>query len=257
MVALIGIAPTPRLFGATNPMLSIELNALGEGAFVPAAYRRDSLVAGAGAFRHADALRWPATGRLAHRFAGDYFDRIHLTPIAMSLGNVVSELTREVAVWNAWRTLPQTLTALRLDGDAGSTLVASAPLPLLLRPLQERVLSLTVGLDGPPVIDAVAVLTFADGATWSIRIDGLRTSRGPLKYTLARSDRQLILRIADGLTLPTGGLILPWPYQGTPGAATINGEPVEWTDNELRIMTLPAKVEIAVPAELRRAERRK
>ena len=69
MVALIGIAPTPRLFGATNPMLSIELNALGEGAFVPAAYRRDSLVAGAGAFRHADALRWPATGRLAHRFA--------------------------------------------------------------------------------------------------------------------------------------------------------------------------------------------
>ena len=46
MVALIGIAPTPRLFGATNPMLSIELNALGEGAFVPAAYRRDSLVAG-------------------------------------------------------------------------------------------------------------------------------------------------------------------------------------------------------------------
>ena len=174
MVALIGIAPTPRLFGATNPMLSIELIALGEGAFVPAAYRRDSLVAGAGAFRHADALRWPATGRLAHRFAGDYFDRIHLTPIAMSLGNVVSELTREVAVWNAWRTLPQTLTALRLDGDAGSTLVASAPLPLLLRPLQERVLSLTVGLDGPPVIDAVAVLTFADGATWSIRIDGLR-----------------------------------------------------------------------------------
>ena len=85
MVALIGIAPTPRLFGATNPMLSIELNALGEGAFVPAAYRRDSLVAGAGAFRHADALRWPATGRLAHRFAGDYFDRIHLTPVGHRL----------------------------------------------------------------------------------------------------------------------------------------------------------------------------
>ncbi len=174
MAGLIGIAPTPRLFGAINPALSIELNALGEGAFVPAAHRRDSLVAGAGAFRHADGLRWPATGRLAHRFAEDYFDRIHLTPIALALGNVVSELTREVFVWNAWRTAPQTLTALRLEGDAGSTLVAPGVLPLVLRPLQEQVLTLTVGLDGPPVIDAVAVLSFADGALWSIRIDGLR-----------------------------------------------------------------------------------
>ena len=110
-------------------------------------------------------------------------------------------------------------------------------------------------------VDDSIVLAAGVPTAWlsdkGIRIDGLRTSRGPLKYILARSDRQLILRIADGLTLPTGGLILPWPYQGTPGAATINGEPVEWTDNELRIMTLPAKVEIAVPAELRRAERRK
>ena len=174
MAGVIGIAPTPRAFGATNPALSIELNSLGEAAFAPAAYRRESIVARAGVFRAPAALRWPATGRIAHRFAEDYFDRIHLTPIALALGNVVSELTREVFVWNAWRTASQTLTALRLEGDAGSTLTAPAALPLVLRPLQERELTLTVGLDGPPVIDAVAVLSFADGATWSIRIDGLR-----------------------------------------------------------------------------------
>lgn len=174
MAALLGIAPTPRLFGAINSALSVELNALGEGAFAPATYARERLTARAGAFRPSDALRWSATGRLAHRFADDLFDRIHLTPIALSLGNVVSELTREIAVWNAWRATPQTLTALRLIGDAGSTLTAPGSLPLPLRPMQERVLTLTVGLDGPPVIDAVAVLSFADGATWSIRIDGLR-----------------------------------------------------------------------------------
>lgn len=174
MAGLIGLAPTPRAFGATNPALSIELNSLGEAAFAPAAYRRESIVARAGVFRAPAALRWPATGRLAHRFAEDLFDRVHVLPTALSLGNVVSELTREVAVWNAWRTIPQMLTALRLDGDAGSTLAAPGALPLALRPLQERLLTLTVGLDGPPVIDAVAVLSFADGATWSIRIDGLR-----------------------------------------------------------------------------------
>lgn len=174
MAALQGIAPTPRLFGTTNTALSVELNALGEGAFAQATYARERLTARGGAFRSSDAMRWPATGRLAHRFAEDYFDRIHLTPIALSLGNVVSELTREIAVWNAWRATPQTLTALRLMGDAGSTLAAPVALPMSLRPMQERVLTLTVGLDGPPVIDAVAVVSFADGAIWSIRIDGLR-----------------------------------------------------------------------------------
>ena len=174
MAALQGIAPTPRLFGATNPLLSIELNTLGEWAFAPATYARERLVAQAGAFRSPDALRWPATGRLAHRFAEDLFDRIHVLPIALSLGNVVSELTREITVWNAWRATPQTLTALRLEGDAGSALTAPVALPMPLRPMQERVLTLTVGLDGPPVIDAAAVLSFADGASWSIRIDGLR-----------------------------------------------------------------------------------
>ncbi len=174
MAALLGIAPTPRLFGAINSALSVELDALGEGAFAPASYARERFVARGGAFRAPVALRWPATGRIAHRFAEDLFDRIHVLPTALPLGNVVSELTREIAVWNAWRATPQTLTALRLIGDAGSTLAAPVALPMSLRPMQERVLTLTVGLDGPPVIDAAAVLSFADGSTWSIRIDGLR-----------------------------------------------------------------------------------
>ena len=174
MAALQGIAPTPRLFGATNAALLVELNALGEGEFAAATYARERFTARAGAFRPSDALRWPATGRLEHRFAEDLFDHIHVLPTALSLGNVVSELTREIAVWNAWRAKPQTLSALRLNGDAGSTLAAPVALPMSLRPMQERLLTLTVGLDGPPVIDAAAVLSFADGSTWSIRIDGLR-----------------------------------------------------------------------------------
>ena len=134
MAALQGIAPTPRLFGATNAALSVELNALGEVAFATSTVARERVVALAGAFRPPASTPWTTVGRMAHRFAEDYFDRIHLTPIALSLGNVVSELTREIAVWNAWRTVPQTLTALRLMGDAGSTLTAPAfvttPMPL-------------------------------------------------------------------------------------------------------------------------------
>ncbi|MCG8276639.1 discoidin domain-containing protein [Stenotrophomonas sp. NLF4-10] len=108
-------------------------------------------------------------------------------------------------------------------------------------------------------IDASIVLAAGVPTAWlagkGIALDGLRTTHGLLGYSLARGDRQLTLQIAAGLQPPTGGLVLPWPYEGAPGAATINGEPLEWDGNELRIMTLPAKVEIAIPAELRRSER--
>ena len=174
MAGRIGIAPTPRAFGGSNPALSIELNALGEGTFAPTTHVRERFVAWVGAFRLPAPTPWPMSGRMAQRFAEDFFDRIHVLPTALSLGNVVSELTRDIAIWNAWRTVPQALIALHLDGDAGSTLAASAALPLNLRPLQEQVVTLAVGLDGPPVIEATAVLAFASGATWSIRIDGLR-----------------------------------------------------------------------------------
>lgn len=215
MAGLIGLAPTPRAFGATNPMLSIELNALGEGAFAPAAYARERLTAGAGAFRAPEALRWPATGRLAHRFAEDLFDRVHVLPTALSLGNVVSELTREVAVWNAWRTVPQTLTALRLEGDAGSTLAAPGALPLALRPLQERVLTLTVGLDGPPVIDAVAGLSFADGATWSIRIDGLRLQAWTLPPNWSEPLTETLAWLTD-VQIAVAGTVTRTPLREAP-----------------------------------------
>ncbi len=108
-------------------------------------------------------------------------------------------------------------------------------------------------------IDDAIVLAAGVPATWlagkGVAVAGLRTAHGRLQYSLVRSDRQLTLKVGDGLRLPAGGLVLPWPYEGAPGQASVNGEPAPWSDNELRIMALPAKVEIEIPAELRRGER--
>ncbi|WP_442681815.1 discoidin domain-containing protein [Stenotrophomonas sp. JC08] len=107
--------------------------------------------------------------------------------------------------------------------------------------------------------DASVVLAAGVPVDWltgkGIAVDGLRTAHGRLNFSLQRSERKLSLRVAEGLLLPEGGLVLPWPYEGTPGEASINGEPVPWSGTELRIMALPANVEIAIPAELRRNER--
>ncbi|MCY7312182.1 MAG: coagulation factor 5/8 type domain-containing protein, partial [Pseudoxanthomonas sp.] len=96
-------------------------------------------------------------------------------------------------------------------------------------------------------IDDSIVLAAGIPVDWldeGIAIRDLRTPRGKLGYALRREDGVLQLDVASGLDLPAGGLVLPWPYQTAPGKATVNGEPVQWSDQELRIHTLPAQVRI-------------
>jgi hypothetical protein len=79
-----------------------------------------------------------------------------------------------------------------------------------------------------------------------VAVEGLRTPFGPLGYAAKRSDGRLRLAIAAGAS-PPGGFVLPWPGDGVPGAASIDGHPVQWRAGELRISAAPAIVEIALP----------
>lgn len=109
-------------------------------------------------------------------------------------------------------------------------------------------------------VDQSLVLAAGVPVRWfegqGIAVKGLRTPQGQLDYRLQRSDRQLVLDVGAGVLPPAGGLVLPWPYAGEPGATTINGEPVEWIGGELHVHKVPAKIEIEVPAAVRRAERK-
>jgi hypothetical protein len=110
--------------------------------------------------------------------------------------------------------------------------------------------------------DADEALVLAAGipVAWlqgeGIAVQGLRTPQGQLNYRLHRSDKQLVLEVQPGLVPPAGGVVLPWPYAGEPGQATVNGEAAEWVNNELHVHQLPARVEIDVPSAVRRAERK-
>ncbi|HEY1036596.1 MAG TPA: coagulation factor 5/8 type domain-containing protein, partial [Pseudoxanthomonas sp.] len=96
--------------------------------------------------------------------------------------------------------------------------------------------------------DDSLVLAAGVPAAWldgeGIAIDGLRTPNGALGYRLRKTEGQLQLDVKAGMTLPAGGLVLPWPYAREPGEARINGKPAPWKEGELRITTLPAKVSI-------------
>jgi len=99
-------------------------------------------------------------------------------------------------------------------------------------------------------IDDSLVLAAGVPAAWldgkGVAIEQLRTPQGPLSYQLRRQKNRLLLHVPDGLRVPSGGLVLPWPYPGEPGRTQINGEAAQWEGGELRIRSLPADVQIEV-----------
>ena len=99
-------------------------------------------------------------------------------------------------------------------------------------------------------VDDSIVLAAGVPAAWfddGVSIEGLRTPQGTLGYSLRREGDALVLRVDPDAGLPEGGLVLPWPYDGEPGAATVDGEPAEWRDGELRVQSAGANVRMTIP----------
>src|SRR3546814_21041247 len=87
---------------------------------------------------------WPAAvpkvvGAVAAvSYFDDFYNRIHISPSRIDLGNLISVQTRNVVVWNAWLDQPRSLTALAFVAAGGITATGEGALPLAFAPLQQR-----------------------------------------------------------------------------------------------------------------------
>lgn len=122
---------------------------------------------------------WPveASGRrlTAQRqqaFVDDFYYRIHISPVLLDLGNVVSTQTTSVYLWNAFLE-SRTLTAI--EGLQEGLLVSGQPVPPLLFPvLKELEWQVTVTPDGQPVLDTIVEWQFDNGRNAGLRITANR-----------------------------------------------------------------------------------
>ncbi|MFU4942378.1 hypothetical protein ACM7ZJ_29995, partial [Pseudomonas aeruginosa] len=103
----------------------------------------------------------------------NYYNRLWLIPTAMELGNVVSTQIRPASVWNAYFS-PRTLTAIDREAADGITLSGQASPPLPFAALQERIWTVAVSTDGPPVVDARIVWQLQDEQPLIMVITGNR-----------------------------------------------------------------------------------
>lgn len=98
------------------------------------------------------------SGAIARSYYDDYYNRIHVVPRVLDIGNLLSVQTREATVWNAYLT-PQALASIDESGTVGLTESGITP-PTTFATLEERTYFVTVGTQGPATIDALYTFNF-------------------------------------------------------------------------------------------------
>lgn len=172
MAIISGYHAQPAMAGIDNPNLSSDLNTI-EWISIPggtSALKVQGLAV--------KTQVWPPVadreldGYIGGSYVDDYYNRFHITPAAVDLGNVVSAQSFPVRIWNAYLE-PRTLAAITGLGEGIE--VGGQPLPPLLFPgLKELTWSVSVTPEGVPVLDTVIGWQFDNGQSPSVRVTANR-----------------------------------------------------------------------------------
>ncbi|MDR2365115.1 MAG: hypothetical protein LBD68_04570 [Zoogloeaceae bacterium] len=111
-------------------------------------------------------------GFTARTYFEDYYNRIHVSPSFVDVGNLAAEQQIAFSVWNAFFR-PATLAAVT-GLDDGATIDIGRRLPLELAPLQEITPLLSIAPTGPSEIDMTPHFVFTGDAEVLARIVGNR-----------------------------------------------------------------------------------
>lgn len=111
-------------------------------------------------------------GAVAPTFYNDWYFRIHFVPSSLQMGNLLSNQTRSVVVWNAYfQSVPA--SSFALAGDAGITVQEPMLTPYSMAPIGLYTYTVTVSTVGPPAINATMTWTI-DGVDYIVPVTGRR-----------------------------------------------------------------------------------
>lgn len=145
------------------------------------------------------------SGSLAPSFAlQDWYNRIHISQGLLALGNVVSNVTQTIRVWNAWLDRTQTLNTFTTVGGDGITVTTPGPLPITFARNQELLWVFTVGVQGPPTINASYTWMFADSEAVVLSVTGNRVTAWALTPDWSQGVRETLQFKTDVMTAWSG-----------------------------------------------------
>lgn len=197
--ALSSIWPDTAPAGPSHNIFDVNLT--------PTANTVYGLNTGYGTKTYGDAGVHPAgvskTGFKLESFVDDYYDRIHIIPASIDLGNLVTNTERSISIWNAWR-ISRTISSIVGVGVDGLSIAGIPATPYTMLPLKYDTYTLQASTDGPPNVLASYRFTFTHGEEPTLDVTGRRILVFPYKPNWANGMSETIefktdvLRSYDG-----------------------------------------------------------
>lgn len=172
---------------ATRPHLSV-----GQPGGNAPALRQGSIAAG----------KQTLSGLRSRSYIDDFYHRIHLTPAAIDMGNVVSAQTSLVSLWNAYLK-PKKLQDVS-GVESGLEVLPPFAMPCDVPALQESTWQVIVTPDGPSTLDAWLQWNFADAPASKLHITGNRIVPWAFAPEWGSSITERLEWLTDVLSNPQG-----------------------------------------------------
>lgn len=109
---------------------------------------------------------------IAQSWFDQYYNRIHIVPSKIDLGNIVTEQYQTVEVWNA-NFYDVTLNSIAQSGTDGISISGANP-PSIWTKLQYKAYNLTISTSGSPDVNATYQFNWSDATSGYLRILGSR-----------------------------------------------------------------------------------
>lgn len=106
-------------------------------------------------------------------YYGDYYNRIHIKPSSVDLGNLLGSTYTQYTVWNAFN-VQKNMVAASYVGGEGINVTTSREVPGVMQPNEEIVFNIEATLDGPATVQAEFSYEFSDANDVTITITGRR-----------------------------------------------------------------------------------
>lgn len=141
-------------------------------------------------------------GLKTRSYSDDFYHRVHVSPIELTLGNVASSQLTTVRVWNAYLK-PNTVQSVAVD-DEGVQVTPPAAMPMTLGALKETDWLVNVTPDGPSMIDTVVRWILTTGVA-ALHITGNRIVPWGFSPDWSSPVTERLAWLTDVLSSPLGG----------------------------------------------------
>jgi len=146
-----------------------------------------------------------ASSSAGKSFVDRFYNKIHVRPKQIALGNLLGTVVTQISVWNAYFVQKEFIDIQGFNDEGLEfTWPGNGPIPFQINSLEEIQGELEAVLEGPAVIDADFDFVFPDGEIIRVTVTGQRTLTWPVTPDMGQGYGEKFKWTTDIITAENG-----------------------------------------------------